>query len=145
MKLVLTTLALGSILVFSGCTPATHSAQSVGQIEQVHYGRVVSVRGVTVSDSGAGTLGGAVLGGLAGSAIGSGRGNTLAIVGGALAGGAVGNQMNQSAGQELTILLESGEEIVTVVNNKTTAFSFRTGDEVALRIRNGQITAINVR
>jgi outer membrane lipoprotein SlyB len=145
MKYIVTTLALGAALVFSGCTPATHSAQSVGQIEQVHYGRVTSVRGVTIGDSGAGTLGGAVVGGLAGSTIGSGRGNTLAIVGGALAGGAVGSQMNQSAGQELTILLQSGEEIVTVVSNKTTAFSFRAGDEVAVRIRNGQITAINVR
>ena len=145
MKLIVTTLALGAVLVFSGCTPATHSAQSVGQIEQVHYGRVVSVRGVTVSDSGAGTLGGALIGGLAGSAIGSGRGNTLAIVGGALAGGAVGSQMNQSTGQELTILLQSGEEIVTVASNKTTAFSFRAGDEVALRIRNGQVTTINLR
>lgn len=41
---------------------------------------------------GIGTAGGAVAGGLVGSAFGSGSGQTAAIIGGALLGGYVGNQ-----------------------------------------------------
>jgi outer membrane lipoprotein SlyB len=138
-------LALATAVIFSGCATATHSSQSVGQISQVHYGKVLHVAHASISDDGLGTMGGAILGGLAGSAIGKGRGNTLAIVGGAIAGGAAGNQLNQSAGQELTILLDSGEEITTVVSNKTSSISFRPGDEVAMRIQNGRITRIDLR
>jgi outer membrane lipoprotein SlyB len=141
--IIICTLSLG--VLFSGCATATHSAQNVGQISQVHYGKVLHVAHATIADEGLGTMGGAVLGGLAGSAIGKGRGNTLAIVGGALAGGVAGNQLNQSAGQELTILLDSGEEITTVVSNKTTAISFRPDDEVALHIQNGRVTRIDLR
>lgn len=145
MKSFILALGLGTILLFSGCATATHSSQSVGQISQVHYGEVLHVTSATISDEGLGTMGGAILGGLAGSAIGKGRGNTLAIVGGAIAGGAAGNQLNQSAGQELTILLDSGEEITTVVSNKTSGISFRPGDQVAMRIQNGKITRIDLR
>lgn len=44
-----------------------------------------------------GTVGGAVVGGLLGSKIGSGNGRTLATVGGAVAGGAAGNQIEKNA------------------------------------------------
>jgi len=145
MKTFILALGIATAVIFSGCATATHSSQNVGQISQVHYGKVLHVASATISDDGLGTMGGTVLGGLAGSVVGKGRGNTLAIVGGALAGGATGNQLNQSSGQELTILLNNGEEITTVVSNKTTGISFRPGDEVALRIRNGRVTRIDLR
>lgn len=46
----------------------------------------------TGAPAGVGTVGGAVVGGLAGSAIGSGSGRTAAIIGGSLLGGYVGNR-----------------------------------------------------
>jgi outer membrane lipoprotein SlyB len=146
VKSLFLAISLSAAILLTGCANRpTHTPQSVGQISKIYYGKVLHVRNAVIGDDGLGTVGGAIIGGLAGSAIGKGRGNTLAIVGGALAGGAAGSNLNQSSGQELTILLENGDEISTVVSNKTSGISFRPGDLVALRIQNGKVTHIDLR
>lgn len=82
----------------------------------MEFGVVQSVRAVTIQpgQTGVGTLAGAALGGIAaGSTIGSGTGAVAAGVGGAVLGGAAGNAVEsrttRRAGQEITVLLDSGQ------------------------------------
>ncbi len=58
------------------------------------YGTGTGLGGMTTGTT-LGTLGGAALGGLAGSQIGSGTGNIAATAGGVLLGGILGNQLGQ--------------------------------------------------
>jgi uncharacterized protein YcfJ len=64
--------------------------------------RTYEERRVTRADTGAaigpGTVLGAIVGGVAGHQVGSGRGNTAATVGGAVIGGIVGNQIDRQQG-----------------------------------------------
>ena len=110
-----------SLLVMGGCAnqSASSSVYTYGQAQQeqiVRYGTVVSVRAVTIQTdkpSGFGALGGAALGGVAGSTIGGGTGQVLAAIGGALLGGLAGNaienQTGKTQGLEITVRLDNGE------------------------------------
>ena len=129
-------------VIFSGCANNQYSHQRVGDIQKVLYGTIEQVRDIEVQDDGLGTIAGAIIGGLAGSAFGKGKGNKAAIVGGAIAGGYAGNQMNKSAGQELEILLESGEIITTTTSAKANSSYFRVNDDVKIYIRGSKITKI---
>ena len=76
---------------------ASSSVYSYGQAQNeqiVRLGTVQSVRYVTIQSdkaSGFGAASGAALGGVAGSTIGGGRGNVLATIGGVILGGLAGN------------------------------------------------------
>ncbi|MCD6027776.1 MAG: rane protein [Solimicrobium sp.] len=121
MKRILLVTTLASAVILAGCATAPNSA-NVYQSRQVHgeqsvrMGTVESVRNVTInagqSGMGVGTLGGAALGGLAGSTIGKGRGSVAAAVGGAIAGGIIGQKLEQGAstkaGLEITVRLDRG-------------------------------------
>lgn len=132
-------------LVFSGCANNTYNAQQVGSIETIRYGVIEEARFISVSDEGLGTLGGAIIGGLAGSAFGKGGGKNAAIIGGAIAGGVIGNQANQSQGQELTIRFDSGELITTTTKASSSPTAFRSGDAVKVYIKNNKITRVYLR
>lgn len=120
-RVVAVSVLAASLAVLAGCAnhSASSSVYSYGQAQQeqiVRYGTVVSVRPVTIQEdrsSGLGTLGGGALGGVAGSAIGGGRGQILTSIGGAilggLAGNAVENQMGKTQGLEITVRLDNGE------------------------------------
>lgn len=82
----------------------------------VRLGTVESVRPIVIQNersSGGGAVAGAALGGVAASTIGGGTGNVLATIGGgllgALAGNAVENQMGKTQGLEITVRLDNGE------------------------------------
>jgi len=66
--------------------------------EDPYSGQVVSVNAVRTAEptTGLGALGGAVLGGLAGTQIGNGRGRTAATIVGALGGGLAGNTVEHA-------------------------------------------------
>ena len=110
-----------SVLFVAGCAnqSASSSVYTYGQAQQeqiVRYGTVVSTRAVTIQTdkpSGFGAVGGAALGGVAGSTIGGGTGQVLAAIGGALLGGlagnAVENQVGKTQGLEITVRLDNGE------------------------------------
>ncbi len=123
-------------LAFSGCMGTSgynYSQSSYNQLNMAEYGTVMEIRDVEVGDSGVGTALGAVLGGVAGTQIGGGRGKDLATVGGAILGGVAGNQMNKNSAQELTIKLDSGA-FVTAVNKVESGnpFTFRVGDRARI-------------
>lgn len=92
------------------------SPASVGQSTTIRAGTITAVREVTIrpDNSIVGAATGAVLGGLAGSQIGSGdAAETAGAVGGAVLGGIAGNEagkaLNTRPGYAYTVRLDSGE------------------------------------
>ena len=102
-------------------SPDSYSVGSVGQVNRVVRGVVVSARPVAVSgtNSGVGSGAGAVAGGAGGSAIGgSTDANIVGAVGGAVIGGIVGAAIEESTtrqtGMEYIIEAENGS-LITIV------------------------------
>jgi len=124
------------IAAMAGCashkSPDTFRRSEVGRQQTVEAGTVTAVRAVTIQQQGGNvaTATGAVLGGLAGSTIGGGRGQTAATVGGAVAGGAAGQAVASGArpGVEVTVQLDSGRTMAVVQDG--TPEQFRVGDRV---------------
>jgi outer membrane lipoprotein SlyB len=108
--------------------------QSCGVVQQVQQ---VYVQQQGTNNSGIGTVIGAVAGGILGSTIGHGRGNTAATVGGAVIGGVVGNQVGQANSTpggtvpawQIVIRLDNGQyATVTQIPNP----GVRPGDYVVI-------------
>jgi outer membrane lipoprotein SlyB len=136
--------ALG-LLLLGGCAYPRGSYdyrgyQVMGE-QSVRFGIVDSVRPVSIhpGETGVGTAGGAVLGGIAGSHVGGGSGQVAGAVGGAILGGILGSNIERSAnerqGVEVTVLLDNGRYISVVQEADE---MFRPGDRV--RILSGRGT-----
>lgn len=117
-------MAAACLAVLGGCAYPAGSYdyrgyQVMGE-QSVRFGVVDSVRPVRINpgDTGVGTAGGAVLGGLAGSTVGGGNGQIAGAVGGAILGGILGSNIEHSAnerpGVEITVLLDNGRYISVV-------------------------------
>jgi len=142
-KYIMTCVVVASTLLFSGCAMDGYTQNDVGSVKTINRGSVVSTRNLTVGDSGAGSLLGGAAGGIAGSQIGRGDGKVAATIGGAIAGALLGGELNKDAGQELTIRLDNGQELITVYRvDKDAPFMFRAGDRVIVETLNGKISSI---
>ena len=119
------TAALGLAVLVSGCatqssSSAVYRADETQREQTVRMATVESVRKVMIQrdSKGIGVIGGAVVGGLAGSSAGGGRGQDIATVlgaiGGMVAGQAIENQSNQREGLEVIVKYDSGETRVIV-------------------------------
>jgi outer membrane lipoprotein SlyB len=111
----------------------TFSSNQTGRAQTVQKGTVTAVRDVTIQSgpSRVGTATGAVLGGIAGSTIGSGsRANAAGAVVGAVAGGAAGSAITNtsSGGVEVTVRL-GNDQLMSVVQAGSSN-DFRVGDSV---------------
>lgn len=114
----------------SACAPqrtnTTYTSEDIGRTAEVTFGTIVAERPVTVQadNSGVGTLGGAGLGGVAGSFIGGSdvRGNILGAVGGAILGGIAGNvaenQLGRGNAVEFVIRQDDGQTVSVVQSNE---------------------------
>ena len=128
-------LAFGSVTI-AGCathgTPGTFTRSEAGRAQTVESGTVTAIRAVSIQNDsrGVATATGAILGGLAGSTVGGGRGQAAATVGGAVAGGAAGNAIAGTSrpGVEVTVQLESGRTVAVVQDGSPD--QFRVGDRV---------------
>ena len=91
-----------------------YTTSATGSVGQVMPCTVVSVRQVNVSssDSSAGSLIGAIGGGVAGSTIGHGRGSVLGALGGAALGALAGDfaegELSKQGGVEYIVKLDNG-------------------------------------
>lgn len=144
-----TSLVILSLAALAGCvtTPPSGSVYSAyqAQTEQVvRTGTVESVRNIIIAnpESGVGTMGGAALGGLAGSQVGHGGGSAAVGIVGAIAGGLIGQRVeanaNQRPGFEITVRLDSGElRAITQAADEL----FRPGERVRL-LSNGYTTRV---
>jgi len=136
-------------LLIAGCaTPypgAPYYAGPVQRAQSIEMGVVESVRplGLQGPDTGLGTVGGAALGGLAGSGIGSGGGNAAAIIGGLLLGGLIGNTIERDAsrrpGVEITVRLDQGRMLAVVQD--AVGEPFRPGDRIRV-VSDGYYTRV---
>lgn len=126
MSTIVGTVAVtGLALLASGCatqssSSAVYRADQTQREQTVRMATVEAVRKVMIQrdSKGIGVVGGAVVGGLAGSSAGGGRGQDIATVlgaiGGMVAGQAIENQANQREGLEITVKYDSGETRVIV-------------------------------
>lgn len=144
----LSALMLGALL--AGCASPPHSGREYtyyqAQGEQtVRMGVVESVRDVSIvnPDSGTGTVAGAALGGIGGSALGNGNGSAALAIAGVVAGGLIGNRVENNAnhkpGFEITVKLDNGElRAITQLADEM----FRPGERVRL-LSNGITTRVS--
>ncbi|KXS56708.1 MAG: hypothetical protein AMR96_01045 [Candidatus Adiutrix intracellularis] len=114
------------LVASTGCSPRVggndYNVSSTRTNQKVQTGRITSIREVKiVNDPNNGktelsTVGGAVVGGVLGSLIGGGSGQTVATVGGAVLGAAAGyggsRVLTEQNGIEITVKLDSGETVV---------------------------------
>ena len=139
MKIQVAAVAAAFALSAGGC--AYHAGagdyrgyQVMGE-QSVRFGVVDSVRPVRINprETGVGTAGGAVLGGIAGSNVGGGSGQVAGAVGGAILGGILGQNIEASAnehqGIEITVHLDAGKYIAVVQEADE---AFRPGDRVRI-------------
>jgi outer membrane lipoprotein SlyB len=135
MKLIAQTFLLAAVsTVLAACMPNISSDQvqagNANQVTQTVAGRIISMQATTVTgneDNKVGMLGGAAIGGIAGSALGGGtRMNMLGAVGGAMLGGMVGNaiegKLTTQQGMQYTIKMPTGN-LLTVVQGVSPVYS----------------------
>jgi outer membrane lipoprotein SlyB len=144
-NITIVTAAALSALLLGGCAYNAGSRdyrgyQVMGE-QSVRFGVVESVRDVRINprETGVGTAGGAVLGGIAGSNVGGGSGQVAGAIGGAILGGILGQNIEKSAnerqGVEVTVMLDSGKYLAVVQEADE---NFRPGDRV--RVLSGRGT-----
>jgi len=129
--------ALALSLGTAGCTSSlssnTYSRSDARQAQELQMGTVEHLRAVRIEGtrSNIGTGAGAVVGGIAGSSVGGGKGKTLATVAGVIAGGLAGAATEELAtrqdGLEITVNLDNGRTIIVVQGSDT---PFQIGDRV---------------
>ena len=127
-------------VVLTGCySPGlgggSYTREQARREQTVRMGFIESVRDVKLEGtrSGVGPAAGAVVGGVAGSAIGHGRGSVVGTILGAVVGGVAGQAVEQGVtakpGVEVTVKLDSGQ-MVAITQDADEAF--RPGDRVRI-------------
>ena len=124
-------------------TGDSYSRGEVGQAQHIQTGTVESVRYVKIQGGqGVGTAIGAIAGGIAGSQVGGGSGETLGALGGtavgAAAGGAVQQKIGNKQGVELTIRFDDGGT-EAIVQEHTDRVTFNVGDRVRVLHGSGRL------
>lgn len=122
-RLIIAALLAPAVALTAGCaslSPQDYSAGEARSVETVQYGSVVSVRPVRINGDQApvGTIAGAGVGGLLGSAVGHGNGSIAGAILGAVGGGLAGNAIEHNAtthnGEEVVVRLDNGQTIAVV-------------------------------
>ncbi|MFW6020697.1 MAG: glycine zipper 2TM domain-containing protein [Guyparkeria sp.] len=130
-------LAAVSVAFLSGCASSlssgAYSRDSARQMQTVYYGTIDSVRTVQIegTKTPVGTGAGAITGGILGNQVGGGSGRALATVGGALLGGVAGSAaeegLTRQPGYEITVRLDNGRTVSIV---QAADVSFQPGERV---------------
>lgn len=129
--------AAASAAVLGGCASSksggAYSREQARQVQEVQMGMVESVRHVKIegTKSPVGTGAGALIGGIAGSNVGEGKGSTVGTILGAVAGGVAGSMIEEGAtgkdGLEITIKLDNGRMIAVTQEADE---QFRVGERI---------------
>jgi outer membrane lipoprotein SlyB len=131
----------------SGLQGSTYSRSEARQVQDVAFGRILNTKPVVIEGnrSGAGQLPGAVVGGIAGSSMGDGKGQQIFTVLGAVGGAILGQQIEERAtrvqGLELTIQLDSGRTL-SIVQEVDSVDAFREGQRVRV-LTQGQLARVS--
>ena len=143
-------LAVLLVASLAGCAPTrsgdVYRRGETLRAQSVEMGVVDGIRWVQIEggQSGVGTIGGAALGGIAGSTIGGGsRANAAGAVAGAIVGGVLGTAIERDAartqGMEVTVKLDSGRTIAVVQDGGEL---LRPGDRVRV-LSDGRTTRVS--
>ncbi|MFI9652440.1 outer membrane lipoprotein [Guyparkeria halopsychrophila] len=130
-------LALAGLAFLSGCASSlssdAYSRDSARQMQTVYYGTVESIRTVRIEGTKTpiGTGAGAIGGGILGNQVGGGSGRALATVGGVLLGGMAGSAaeegITRQTGYEISVRLDNGRSVSIV---QAADVSFQPGERV---------------
>ncbi|EDZ62485.1 putative lipoprotein [Sulfurimonas gotlandica GD1] len=126
-------------LMISGCATnegPEYDGRNYNQIKRYEIGTVITSKPVVIKDDGSGKFFGALIGTVLGSLVGSGAGKTLATLGGGLGGYYAGSEVGKANGEELSVELDSGEQVVIVIKGNR----FVAGDRVKI-IKDGNKVA----
>lgn len=145
MKTIKTLTAAAALAFLAACTTTSPDVVQRGDAQRlatVQDATVLSVRSVVVdgSQSGAGGVTGAVVGGVAGSSRSHGKEQAVIGVVGAVAGAVIGNAIERSATKEdaveILLQMKSGERRAIV--QAKAGETFNNGDAVILVTTNGK-------
>jgi len=131
-------LALGACATSNPNVVPVYHAQ---RVSHVYDATVLAVRPVTIdgSQSGVGAGAGAIVGGIAGSAIGGGNGAAIATVLGAVVGGVAGNAIERDSttqnGVEIIVQMRDGQRRAVIQG--VTADAWTAGDPVIMIVTGG--------
>ena len=147
---------LAAILLLAGCASQTGSSYTSGQTRKagaVYMGTITHLNAAYIDNNptGVGTLGGAVVGGVVGSAAGGPKwsyaGRVLMTLGGAvigaLAGTGVEKALNSKDALEIDVSLDNGQTLSVVQELGDEERSFAVGDRV--RVLRGSGDSARVR
>lgn len=145
--LVTSIICLGLIGCVAGLQGNTYSRSEARKIQEVEQGTIVGVNPVIIEGqrSGVGQLPGAIIGGIAGSSVGEGKGqqivSILGAVGGAVVGSVIEENVTRSQGLELTIEMASGRTL-SIVQQVESVNEFRLGQRVRVATQ-GQLARVS--
>ena len=119
----------------SGLEGSSYSRSEARQIQQVEFGAILSTKPVIIEGQRTdwGELSGVIIGGIAGSSVGEGKGQqiatTLGAIGGAVAASVVEEKATRVQGLELTVKMDSGK-ILSIVQEVEEINQFQKGQRV---------------
>ena len=128
-------LMLGLTGCVSGLQGDTYSRSEARQVQEVEFGTILTTNPVVIEgrQTGVGQLPGAIIGGVAGSSVGEGKGQEIFTVLGAVGGAVVGSMIEERAtraqGLELTIKMDSGKTL-SIVQEVDSVSAFIAGQRV---------------
>ena len=138
IPIIAVALALGACATSNPNVVPVYHAQ---RVSHVYDATVLAVRPVTIdgSQSGVGAGAGAIVGGIAGSAIGGGNGAAIATVLGAVVGGVAGNAIERDSttqnGVEIIVQMRDGQRRAVIQG--VTADAWTAGDPVIMIVTGG--------
>ena len=142
LVLVASIATLGGLTACVTANPDAVSRYDAQRMSSVQDATVLSLRPVTLqgTNSGVGTVGGAVIGGIAGSNVGGPRTGGIVGIVGAIAGGLIGNAVERDATQqqavEILVQLKNGDRraVIQGIGSET----FAAGDPVIMITTGGR-------
>lgn len=153
MKQLKFTIVFCLMATIIGCAPSrsanVYTRAQARQIETVKTGIVQQIDNVTLQDEGTpvGSIGGAVVGGIAASSIGKGTGSAIASTLGAILGGVIGTtvekQVNSSRGYKIIVKMDGSNEMIAVVQEAD--IPFKVGQRVKVLTSTDPLSKTTVR
>lgn len=141
------------ITAMLGCAPSrsanVYTRGQARQVETIKTGVVQQIDNVTLQDEATpvGSIGGAVVGGIAASSIGKGTGSAIASTLGAILGGVIGTnvekQVNSSHGYKIIVKMDSSNEMIAVVQEAD--IPFKVGQRVKVLTSTDPLSKVTVR
>ena len=130
----------GLIGCVAGLQGSSYSRSEARKVQEVEFGVVLSTKPVIIEGRRTdwGEVSGVIIGGIAGSSVGEGKGQeiatTLGAIGGAVVGSVVEERATRAQGLELTIKIDSGKTL-SIVQEVDDISQFQKGQRVRVLVQ----------